>query len=279
MIFLFFMVPYEIRSGTMEIVDRSKNVFKEGIEVSSEDLNIKAGEAVQTDTSIEFRDEVYLQSKKFSLSADFLNYKVPYKVLFGSGNIKIWRNDTLKGDSLIFYREKEEGKLLGNLIYVSDSIEIVGESADFSEDSVIVRGKPKFKSNRIEVKSDYTIYNLKDSTYKFLSDVSFESEQISGSSGKLIYDSKKDISTFLEIPLILEEKDSIKGDKIVVYHKEKTLEALNGQVVTYSETGRNIVWGDTVLVYYDEENLDSVTVRGKSRGTFIKNETDGRESG
>jgi lipopolysaccharide export system protein LptA len=279
MIFLFFLVPYEIHSGSMEIIDRNKNLFKDGIEIRSEDILITAREAVQTDTSVILKRNVFVKSRKFSLSADYLNYKVPYKILFGSGNIKIWKDDTLKGDSLIFYREKEEGEIIGNLVYTSDSVEIKGQSADFFEDSIIVKGKPKFKSNKIEVESDCTIYTLKDSTYKFLSDVYFKSSKISGSSGKLIYDSRKGVSTFLESPLILEESDSIKGKEIIVYHEKKTLEALNGQVITYTETGRNIVWGDTVWVYYNDENLDSVSVRGKSRGTFIKNEIKSGKSG
>jgi lipopolysaccharide export system protein LptA len=273
------MVPYEINSGSMEIIDRSKNLFKNGIEIRSEGLLITAKEAVQTDTSVILKRDVFVKSRKFSLSADYLNYKVPYKTLFGSGNIKIWKDDTLRGDSLIFYREKEEGKIIGNLVYTSDSVEIKGGSANFFEDSIIVRGKPKFKSNKIEVESDFTVYTLKDSTYKFLSDVYFKSSRISGSSGKLIYDSRKGVSTFFESPLILEESDSIKGKEIIVYHKKKTLETLSGQVITYTETGRNVVWGDTIWVYYNDENLDSVSVRGKSRGTFIKNEIKSGKSG
>jgi lipopolysaccharide export system protein LptA len=279
MIFLFFMVPYEIRSGTMEIIDRNKNLFKDGIEIHSEDLFITAKEAVQTDTSVILRRNVFVKSKKFSLSADYLNYRVPYKTLFGSGNIKIWKDDTLEGDSLIFYREKEEGEIIGNLVYTSDSVEIRGGSAYFFEDSIILKGNTKFKSNRIEVESDYTVYTSKDSTYKFLNDVYFKSSKISGNSGKLIYNKDKEVSTLLESPLILEEGDSIKGREIIVYHERKTLEALSGQVITYTETGRNIVWGDTVWVYYNDEDLDSVSVRGKSRGTFIKNEIKSGKSG
>ncbi len=279
MIFILLMVPYEIHSGSMEIVDRNKNIFKEGIEIHSKDLQITAKEAVQTDTSIVLKNSVFVKSKKFSLTADYLNYKIPYKILFGSGNIKIWKEDTLKGDSLVFYREKEEGKLIGNLIYISDSIEIKGESADFFEDSVVVRGDPEFKSNKIKVRSDCVVYAIRDSTYKFLSNVNFESSKISGNSGKLLHNSKSAVSTLLDEPLILEEKDSITGQKIIINHREKILEALNGQVVTYTETGRNIVWGDTVNVYYDEESLDSVAVRGRSKGRFIKNEAESGKSG
>jgi len=279
MIFFLLMVPYEIYSGTMEIVDRSKNIFKEGIEIRSEGLRITAKEAVQTDTSIILRRDVFVESERFCLFADYLNYKVPYKVLFGSRNIKICKDDTLRGDSLIFYREKEEGEIVGNIIYTSDSAEIKGQSAYFFEDSVIIEGNPKFKSNKIEVNSDFVIYTLKDSTYKFLSNVNFESSKISGNCGKLIHNIRKEVSTLFESPLILEEKDSIKGEEIIVYHGEETLEALNGKVITYSQNGRNIVLGDTVWVYYNEENLDSVSVRGKSRGTFIKNEAKSGKSG
>jgi len=278
MILLFLMVPYEITSGSMEIVDRNKNIFKEGIEIYSEDLHITAKKAVQTDTSIILEDSVFVRSKKFSLSADYLNYKVPYKIIFGSGNVKIWKEDTLKGDSLIFFREKEEGKLIGNLIFVSDSIEIKGKSADFFEDSVVIRGYPEFKSPEIRVTSDYTVYVIKDSTYKFLSSVNFETSNIFGNSGKLIHNCKNEISTLLNEPFILEKRDSITGEKILVDHKTKIMESLNGKVITYTENGRNIVWGDTINIYYDEETIDSVLVKGKSRGSFAKNETQSGKS-
>jgi len=253
MIFFFLMVPYEIHSGSMEIIDRSKNVFREGIEIHSEDLRITAKEAVQTDTSIILLRDVFVESEKFCLFADYLNYKVPYKILFGSGNIKIWKDDTLRGDSLIFYREKEEGEIIGNIIYTSDSAEIKGQLAYFFEDSVIIEGKPKFKSNKIEVNSDFVIYTLKDSTYKFLSNVNFESSKISGSSGKLIHNSRKEVSTFFELPLILEKKDSIQGEEIIVYHGEETLKALNGKVIPFGSTIMKKIW----IVYLLEENLEA----------------------
>lgn len=278
MIFIFLMVPYEIHSGSMEIVDRNKNVFKNGIEISSEDMHITAKEAEQTDTSIILKDGVRVRSKKFSLSADYLNYKVPYKVIFGSGNVKIWKEDTLKGDSLIFFREKEEGKLIGNLRFVSDSIEIKGKSGDFFEDSVIIRGNPEFKSPRIRVTSDYTIYVVRDSTYKFFHNVNFETSNISGNSGKLIHNGRNETSTLFDKPLILEKEDSVTGETIIVNHKSETMESLSGKVITYTEDGRNIVWGDTINIYYNEESIDSVLVKGKSRGNFVKNGIESRKS-
>ncbi|MBN1695673.1 hypothetical protein JW879_09825 [candidate division WOR-3 bacterium] len=278
MILLLLMVPYEIRSGSMEIVDRNKNIFKNGIEIYSENLYITAKQAVQTDASIMLKDSVFLKGKKFSLSADYLNYKVPYKIVFGSGNVKIWKEDTLIGDSLIFFREKEEGKLIGNLIFISDSVLIKGESADFFEDSVVIRGSPEFKSPEIRVKSDYTVYIVRDSIYKFLSDVKFETSNILGNSGRLIHNCKNEISTLLDEPFILEERDSITGDMIFVDHKANIMKSLNGRVITYTEDGRNIVWGDTINIYYDEDTIDSVLVKGKSRGSFAKNETQGGKS-
>jgi lipopolysaccharide export system protein LptA len=278
MIFMLLMVPYEIYSGSMEIVDRNKNIFKERVEVRSEDFHMTAKEAVQTDTSIILKDSVLVKSKNFSLSTDYLNYKIPQEVVFGSGNVKIWKEDTLKGDSLIFFREKEEGKLIGNLIFISDSIEIKGKTADFFEDSVIIRGNPEFTSPEIKVESDYTIYVIRDSTYKFLSNVSFETSNIFGHSGRLIHNNKNETSTLLEEPLILEEKDSITGEKILVDHKTETMESLNGKVITYTEDGRNIVWGDTINIYYSEKSIDSVLVKGKSRGNFVKSGTESGKS-
>lgn len=278
MILIFLLVPYEIYSGSMEIVDREKNIFKEGVEVRSEDFLITAKGAVQTDTSIILKDNVRVKSRNFSLSTDFLNYKIPQEIIFGSGNVKIWKKDTLSGDSLIFFREKEEGELLGNLIFTSDSIQIKGESADFCEDSVVIRGNPEFKSPEIKVVSNYTVYLTEDSTYKFLTNVNFEASNISGNSGKLIHNIKNDKSILLNDPLILNNKDSITGDEILIDHKTGIMESMNGKVITHTEDGRNIVWGDTIYIYYNEETVDSVLVKGKSRGNFAKNGTESGKS-
>jgi lipopolysaccharide export system protein LptA len=278
MILLLLMVPYEIYSGSMEIVDRSKKIFKDTVKVHSEDFHLIAEEAVQTDTFLIFRGNVGVKTKNFSLIADYLNYKIPDEVIFGSGNIKIWREDTLKGDSLIFFRDKEEGKLIGNLVFVADSVEIKGESADFSEDSVIIRGKPEFKSPEIKVESDYTVYVTKDSTYKFLSEVNFETSNIFGNCGRLIYSVRDEISLLLEEPFILENEDSITGEKIFVDHKTMIMKSLNGEVITHTKEGRNIVWGDTIDIFYSKESLDSVFIKGKSRGSFAKNETESGKS-
>jgi lipopolysaccharide export system protein LptA len=279
MILLLLLMPYKISSGSMEVIDRNLNVFKGGIEVTTEDLYITGGEAFQTDTSVVIRDNVLVRSKNFNLTADCLNYKVPYNILYGSGNIRIWREDTLKGDSLIFFREKEAGSLSGNLLYVSDSIKVKGNSADFSKDSVIIRGKPEFESPRIKIIADYTVYLNRDSIYKFLSNVNFESSKIFGKAGKLIHNIKNETSTLIDKPLVMEDKDSIAGDTITVHHKTKLLQALNGKVVTHIEDGKNTVWGDTVDIYYNEESIDSVSVKGRTKGRFIKNGTPSGESG
>lgn len=272
------MIPYEIYSGSMEIIDRNKKIFKDTVEVHSEDFHLIAEEAIQTDTSVIFKGNVEVKTKNFSLVANYLNYKISTGVIFGSDNIKIWREDTLKGDSMIFFKDKEEGKLIGNMIFVSDSIKIKGESADFSKDSVIIRGKPEFASKEIKVKSDYTVYITKDSTYKFLSNVNFKTSNIFGNCGKLIYNIRDQTSLLLDAPFILEDKDSIMGDSIIVEHKPKVMKSLNGKVITYSEDGRNIVLGDTIDIFYNKESIDSVFVRGKSRGSFVKNEIESGKS-
>ena len=278
MILLLLMVPYEIYSGSMEIVDRNKQIFKDTVEVHAEDFHLIAEEALQTDTAVFFRGNVGVKTKNFSLMADRLNYKIPDGLIFGSGNIKIWREDTLKGDSMVFFRDKEEGELIGNLFFISDSVRIKGESGDFSEDSVIIRGNPRFESPQINVRSDYAIYVTKDSIYKFLSNVNFEASNIFGNCGKLIHNIENQTSLLLDAPFILEDRDSIMGDSILVEHKSKHMKSFNGKVITYSEDGKNIVWGDTINIFYNMESLDSVFVKGKSRGNFVKNEIESGKS-
>ncbi|MEJ2568404.1 MAG: hypothetical protein P8Z50_05980, partial [candidate division WOR-3 bacterium] len=90
MILIFLMIPYEIYSGSMEIIDRNKKIFKDTVEVHSEDFHLIAEEAIQTDTSVIFKGNVEVKTKNFSLVANYLNYKISTGVIFGSDNIKIW---------------------------------------------------------------------------------------------------------------------------------------------------------------------------------------------
>ncbi|MEO0292952.1 MAG: LptA/OstA family protein [candidate division WOR-3 bacterium] len=273
------MIPYKISSGTVEIIDRNQTIFKGGVEIYSDEIYIRAKEAFQTDTSLALIDSVFLKSKNFSMSSNVLNYKIPFKTIFGKGNIKIWREDTLKGDSLVFFKEEEKGILFGSLIYTSDTIEVKGERADFCKDSIIIKGKPEFKTPSITITADKTTYTLKDSTYKFISEVIFNHRDFYGRSGKLLYNINKNISTLINEPLIVKNKDSIMGEIITVDHKTNILRALYGKVATQTKEGKNIVWGDTINIYYNKETIDSVLVKGNPRGRFIKNDTtSGRSS-
>ncbi|MEA1912231.1 MAG: LptA/OstA family protein [candidate division WOR-3 bacterium] len=278
MILLILMVPYQIQSGTMEIVNRNKNIFKNGVKVYSKNLYIIAENGVETDSSLVLKDSIYVETKDFHFIANNLNYKTPYRILFASGNIKIWRKDTLKGDSLIFYRDSEFGKMFGRILYISDSITIQGESGDFHRDSIVLRGRPKFTSPRITVNSDSAVYFIKDSTYRFLSNVIFESSKISGNSGELKYLENKEKSILLDHPIIIQKRDTITGEKIEVNHKTKILNAFKGRAANYTESGKNVVSGDTVRVYYQEDSIDSVMVLKKSKGRFTENETGSKES-
>ncbi|MEJ2568406.1 MAG: hypothetical protein P8Z50_05990 [candidate division WOR-3 bacterium] len=94
----------------------------------------------------------------------------------------------------------------------------------------------------------------------------------------MIYNIRDQTSLLLDAPFILEDKDSIMGDSIIVEHKPKVMKSLNGKVITYSEDGRNIVLGDTIDIFYNKESIDSVFVRGKSRGSFVKNEIESGKS-
>jgi len=278
MILMLLMVPYEIEAGSVEIVNRNKNIFTDGVKVYSESLYIEADRGVETSTSLELFDNVYVISKKIHFKANRLLYHTPYKKLYAGGDIKIWRQDTLKGDSLIFEREKETGMMFRNLLYISDSITVKGNSGFFHKDTVIVKGKPRFNSPEMTVDSDSIIYYASDSTFIFLGSVFFEGSEVRGSGGKLEHSAQKKHSILSSSPYIFQKRDSITGERIDIYHNSKILNVFKGMTINYTEEGRNKVLGDTVKVYYNEKSIDSVLVLQNAWGEFVKSETGIKES-
>lgn len=279
MILIFLLVPYNIEAGQMEILNRNTNIFKNGVTITAESLYIEARKGLQTDTTLLLEDSIYVETEDFKFNSPRVKYRRNQETLIAWNGVRIWRKDTIRGDSLVFYRDKEYGKIFRNLTYISDSSRIDGQFANYYRDSILVKGNPVFRTKRATITSDSMKYNLKDSSYKFFDNVSFNSEEISGISGFLMHSTYLRESTFNEKPLIIKEKDSISGDVIKVNHKNEILTAYKGKAVNYLEDGKNIVQGDTLIVYYREEKIDSVKVMKNSRGKFLKNETGSRESG
>jgi lipopolysaccharide export system protein LptA len=273
MILLLIFVPYRIEAGYVEILNKSKTIFSDGVKVYSEDLYIEALSGSETSDFLELFDNVYLKSKDTELTADKIIYYTPSKKLYAKGNIRIWKKDTIKGDSLIYYRDKEYGEMIGYITYISDSITVVGESGNFTEDTIRIKGRPVFNSPKIKVLSDSITYFMEDSCFLFHSNVQFEGSEIEGNGQLLKHYINKKHSILLDSPYIFQKQDSITGIKIEIDHQLKTLNALKGTAINYNKEGRNEVMGDTLIVYYNEESIDSVIVLKNSYGRFIKNET------
>ena len=273
MILLLIFIPYRIEAGHVEILNRSKNIFSDGVKVYSEDLYIEALNGSESSDSLELFDNVYLKSKDTELKANKIIYHTPSKKLFARGDIRIWKKDTIKGDSLIYYRDKEYGEMIGYVKYISDSITVVGKSGNFTEDTIRIKGRPVFDSPKIKIISDSITYSIKDSCFLFLSNVQFEGSEIEGNAQLLEHYINKKHSILLNSPYIFQKQDSITGIKIEIDHHLNILNALKGTAINYNEDGRNKVMGDTLIVFYNENSIDSVIVFKNSCGRFIKNET------
>jgi lipopolysaccharide export system protein LptA len=273
MILLLIFIPYRIEAGYVEIINKNKTMFSDGVKVYSENLYIEALSGSESSDSLELYDNVYLKSKDTELKADKIIYYTPTKKLYAKGNIRIWKKDTIKGDSLIYYRDREYGEMFDNVKYISDSITVVGEFGSFTEDTIRIKGRPIFNSPKIKVISDSITYSIEDSCFLFQSNVQFEGSEIEGNGQLLEHYINKKHSILFDSPYIFQKQDSITGIKIEIDHQLKTLNALKGTAINYNEEGRNKVNGDTLIVYYNEESIDSVIVLKNSYGRFIKNET------
>lgn len=245
MILLLLFVPYEIQAGSMQIVDRNKNVFRDGVEIRSRDLFLKAESGVEMQDYLVLEGNVFLQNKELRLTTNKLRFHVPSEILYAIGKIKV---------------------------VIEDTIIITGNSGKFSRSLLEIEGNPTFTSPSMAVNSDLIKYFLKDSSLLFLSNVKFKGSGVSGRGESLRHSIKSWKSTISESPYIFQEKDSITGDKIEVDHKGGVLEVCNGTTINHSEEGRNTVSGDTLRIFYSEDSMDSVIVISNANGRFTKKE-------
>ncbi len=245
MILLLIFVPYKIEAGSMQIVDRNKNIFKNGVEVRSTDLFLQAESGVETQNYLLLEGGIYLESREFRLTADKLKFDTPSKILYAMGKVKIWREDTIL---------------------------VTGNSGKFSRDLLEIEGNPTFTSPSITVSSDLIKYFIKDSSFLFLSNVNFKGSGISGKGESLHHSIKSNKSTISESPYVFQGMDSITGDKIVIDHKVGVLEVCKGTTISHTEEGRNAVSGDTLRIFYSENSMDSVIGMSNANGRFAKKE-------
>ncbi len=245
MILLLIFVPYKIEAGSMQILNRNKNIYKNGVEVRSTDLFLKAESGVETEDYILLEGGIYLKGRGLRLTSNKLKLHIPSKILYAIGNVRILRDDT---------------------------ITVTGNSGKFSRDLLEIRGKPKFASPLMNVKSDLIKYFVKDSSFLFLSNINFEGSGVSGKGGRLYHSIKSNKSTISESPYIFQNSDSIIGDKIEIDHEARILEAYKGMAINNTEEGRNTVSGDTLRVFYNENSTDSLIVKNNANGRFVKKE-------
>lgn len=270
MILLLLMVPYEIEAGNLEIIDRSKNIFNDGIKVFSENIYMEAKSGIETPEYLMLEDSVFVRTEDISMRAFRIKYFSDSRTLYAGRNIRLWRKDTLKGDSLVYFRNSESGNMYGKVRYISDSITVNGTSGYYSRDSIKIRGRPRFNSPSITVDSDSILYFSEDSIFVFLSDVKFQSGKIFGKGEELKHWSQENRSLISQSPYIFQRKDTISGDIINISHDSRMLNAIKGTTINYTEEGRNKVWGDTVRIYYGEKEIDSVYVLDNAEGQFRK---------
>jgi lipopolysaccharide export system protein LptA len=245
MILLLLFVPYDIEAGSMQIVDRDKNVFKDGVEIRSNDLFLKAEGGVEMQDYLVLEGNVFLKSKEFVLTTNKLKFHIPTEILYAIGKVKIVRDDT---------------------------ITVTGNFGKFSRELAEIKGNPTFTSPSMTANSELIKYFIKDSSFLFLSNVNFKGSGVSGEGGSLHHSIKSSKSTVSESPYIFQEMDSITGDKIEVDHKGGILEVYNGTSINHTEDGRNIVSGDTLRIFYSENLMDSVIVMSNGKGRFAKKE-------
>jgi lipopolysaccharide export system protein LptA len=245
MILLLIFVPYEIEAGSMQIVNKNKNIFKNGVEVRSTDLFLQAESGVETQDYLLLEGGIYLQSRGLRLTSNKLRFHIPSKILYAIGEVKILRDDT---------------------------ITVTGNYGKFSRDLLEIEGNPTFTSPLMTVKSDLIKYFVKDSSLLFLSNINFEGSGVSGKGEKLYHSIKSNKSTISESPYIFQNSDSITGDKIEIDHKVEVLKVYKGTVINNTEEGRNTVSGDTLRIFYSKNSMDSVIVINNANGKFAKKE-------
>lgn len=278
MIFIFLSITYQVRADSVDIINRNKKILMGNVQITAEELIITGKRGIELKEYLLIEDSVYAKNKNTELLCDKIKYIPSVKNLHATGNLKIWENDTLKGDSLFYSRESESGSIHNNVVYLAESLQVNGNKGYFHGDSIILTEDPVFLSEQIDIKSDSIIYLRKDSTFIFLNNVTFTGESIKGSGNKLMHSTINDMSFIYDKPVIIQDRDTILGDIIKVDHLNEILKSIKGKSINYTDEGRNHVIGETLKIFYREDEVDSIIVLNKGEGKFYKNEDKSSQS-
>lgn len=190
----------------------------------------------------------------------------------------------LKADSIVYFRGKKTATAWGNVVLNDEEQNTEAEGNygeyDFVNQAGFMTQKPVLrlpeKNREIVVTGDTLKIKRKENFMSFSGNVKVKEDSITASAGYLEYHSDSE-RIYLKAEPKIEQigKSSLSGFSIEVDLKNreiiKTVAVKNAKAkYVFSDSANNIVFGDTIKVFFDKGKTDRIVVRGNAKGQYTR---------
>jgi len=267
-----------IKENGESIVQLSGNVV-----IEDEKAKITCAEAHLNETKdyVILIQEVKIVDAHGQINADFARYHFKDKKGYLKGNVSLKRTDQIiTSDSLYYSGLEDHVEMFGNVKIDDHENNLVAYGArgwyDLQEDEGYLVDRPFLdiiRENREPIKIHALRFKLNNSSnvfYGFDSVVALI-DSITVHCDTFVYDLNTDHGSMTR-PLIVEDKNELKGESGQFRMNNKSIESLSvqkGMSQYYTKEGsKNIIEGETINIIFKDGKASHIIVEGKPKGVL-----------
>jgi len=197
----------------------------------------------------------------------------------------------LKADSIVYFRGKKTATAWGDVVLVDEEQNTKAKGNygeyDFVNQTGFMTQEPVLrlpeKDKEIVITGDTLKIKRKENCMSFSGNVKVKEDSITASAGYLEYHSDSE-KIYLKAEPKIEQvgKSSLSGFSIEVDLKNreivKTVAVKNAKAkYVFSDSANNVVFGDTIKVFFDEGKTDRIVVLGNAKGQYTRTKSTGKK--
>lgn len=271
---LILAITYDIEAGKMRIIDFKTKIFEDTVVIVSDSFSIKGLRGVQSENIVKIMGNVFATSGKTKMICDSVIFYPSDGIITLFDNIIITReNYHFSGEAGSYFVDYDSGYVYKKFFLKTESSVIQGNYASFNKERVKIFKEPVYKRQNLMISSDTIVYNLNDSTARFIKNVNINTEEVNGFCETFFYDEIKNSGNFYEKPMFITKTDSIVCDSGYFDFNTNTGLSFNTKIVSKTEDGKNFVSGDIAKFFFEKGKLDSLFLFNNTKGELVKNDT------
>jgi lipopolysaccharide assembly outer membrane protein LptD (OstA) len=280
---------YQIKAGKVELENTSEgrvSILKGGVTIYHEGATFsgKEGKAFEEDERALLKGDVKIVENETILRGNEGVYYKRNELAIVKGEVEmVNREIILRSDTLYYYRRNRHTEARGNveLLDGKNDIYVIGGKGwhDFQSNRSGMTEEPVLtttgEGKKVRVEALEMEVDREEEIALASGDVKISQEGIVATCDSLVYLLKEERADLIGEPVIMEEKDVIRGDIAELFFKERELIVAkmkgNASGITHPKEGeKNEIKGEELKILFNKGKVEKIIVEGNAEGKFYR---------